>query len=811
MMERKSDNEAVSLGDILLIVLRNWYWYVISIALSLGVAFYKVKSSQVIYERHATVLIKSQGAYSQMQDEAAVFRELDMPSDGGYLVDNELLVFKARRLMEEVVRRLELDVDYVTPGRFREWTDYSCTPVHLRFPDAGDDQAFSLTVTPKPDHSFMLHDFHYQGESYTSNVLACVGDTVTTPVGRVIVLANMKRGATPMIGEDIVVRHSNPVWVASSLSGRLQTSLASKTGTIIKLSMTDQSPQRAEDVLNTLVTVYDEDAINDKNRVAVNTEKFINEQLEILEQELDGIDMVLANYKSTNRLTDLHSDASAYRTTANSVEQHLSELQNQRSVAQFILNYIQERDSSESRFEVIPNNAGIGNQQVESLISEYNTQTLLREKLKTDAGERNPQVEDLTNSVDQMRNRIVVSIRNLIESLDIEINGVRKRVGESNVRLRQMPSQQMTVTGVERQQSTKEELYMYLLSKRQENALSKCITQSNARILDPAMGSGAPVSPNRKFIMMAGAFAGLLIPTVLLFLLMVGDTKVRSKRDLAKLASIPLVGEIPQKKGTRWSVRKAKQHGHRRRRHSDKTNVGQRIVFSAKSRDTVSESIRILRTNLSYLGGSQGKRQVIMLTSFMPGAGKTFVGINLGMSFAVSGSKVLMLDLDIRRGSLSAEHNKGRAGITDYLGGFERNLDNIILRSVYHENMDMIPMGHRAPNPAELLMDPVLDSLMDELRGMYDYIIVDCVPANIVADAMICNRFADITLFVIRSGNLDKRLLPEVENMFISGKLANMAVVLNGISDSHVYGSGYGYGYGYGYYGYSNYYSEEEK
>lgn len=169
-----------------------------------------------------------------------------------------------------------------------------------------------------------------------------------------------------------------------------------------------------------------------------------------------------------------------------------------------------------------------------------------------------------------------------------------------------------------------------------------------------------------------------------------------------------------------------------------------------------------------------------------------------------------MLDLDIRRGSLSAEHNKGRAGITDYLGGFERNLDNIILRSVYHENMDMIPMGHRAPNPAELLMDPVLDSLMDELRGMYDYIIVDCVPANIVADAMICNRFADITLFVIRSGNLDKRLLPEVENMFISGKLANMAIVLNGISDSHVYGSGYGYGYGYGYYGYSNYYSEEE-
>ena len=806
-METKIDGEAMSLGDILMLLLRNWYWYALSLIVCLGIAVFQIKKSPLIYERHATVLIKSQGAISQMQDETALFRDLDMTTDGGFLVDNEIQIFKARRLMEEVVRRLNLDIDYNIKGRFRDWTCYSSTPVKLSFPDADENSRLSLIMTVEDVGKVKLHGF---SDGSDASFIASPGDTVTTPVGRIILTDNLRTRSNNSIGEDIRVTKSSVSSVASSLSGRLHSDLLSKTSTIIKLSISDVSSQRAEDVLNTLVRVYDEDAINDKNRVAINTEKFIAEQLEILESELNDIDLVIANYKSTNKLTDLNSDASAFRATVTTIEQELADLQNRHSVAEYILKYIQSREGNgEARFDVIPNNAGLGSQSLETMISEYNTQTLLREKLKLDAGERNPQVVDLTNSVDQMRSRIIVSIRNYLESLDIEIASVKKRVGSSTYRLSVMPAQQKTVTGVERQQSTKEQLYMYLLNKRQENALTASIAESNARILDPAMGSGTPIEPKKSFIMMSGLFAGLLIPTVFLFLLMVADNKVRNKKDLFKIASVPVVGEIPQKKGTRWTVRKAKEHGHKH--NSLQSNVGNRIVFSGKAHDAVTESIRILRTNIHFLGGSQGKHQVIMFTSFLPGAGKTFVGINLGMSLAASGAKVLMVDLDLRRGSLSAELNKGKVGMTDYLGGFCTNIDDVIIKTPYHDNLDMIPVGHKAPNPAELLMDNSLDCMMEVLKKRYDYIVIDCVPANVVADAMISNRIADMTLFVVRAGNLDKRLLPEIQNIYDSGKLHNMALVLNGISDSHVYGSGYGYGYGYGYYGYSTYYENGSK
>lgn len=798
-MEKKTENNALSLGDIIAIVRNNWLWYLLSLLICIAIAYYQVKITQPVYERHALVLIKSRGAISQMQDEAAAFSEIGLSSAGGYLVDNEILVFKSRRLMAEVVRRLNLDVDYSQHGHFRDWTMYSSTPVKLVFPDAEEEQRFSLTMTPMGNHKVKLHEFSIGGKGYDKEVISHIGDTVNTPVGRVVAVPNTASNPNGYVGTDIHVRKSPLKKVAESYSGRLQSTQATKTSTIIKLALNDQSTKRAEDVLNTLVQVYDEDAIKDKNRVAVNTEKFIAEQLEVLESELDDVDAIIANYKATNRLTDLSSDASSYRSMMNTVEQRSADLQNQRSVANYILDYIQRREGiGEAEYEVIPNNAGLNNSQVESLISEYNQQTMLREKLKADAGENNPQVQDLTNSIDQMRTRIVASIHNLVQSLDIEIQNVDKRVGASRNRLVAVPTQQKTVTSVQRQQSTKEQLYLYLLNKQQENALAKSITESNARILDPAIGSDAPISPQKSNIFLTALVIGLLIPTAVLAILLMTDTKIRSKKDLTVLGDLPLVGEIPQA-GGKWTNRNRRQHGHS---HLD---IKDAIVVTAESKDSVSESVRILRTNLHYFNGkNETEARVIMLTSFLPGAGKTFVTSNLSMSMALAGKKVVMVDLDIRRGSLSAGLGKDICGVTDYICGFETNLDKIIIHTAMHENLDMIPTGHKAPNPAELLMDERLEMLIDALKERYDYIILDSVPVNLVADATICNRVADLTLFIIRAGNLDKRMLPEVARLYEENKLKKMSLVLNGVSDSRIYGSGYGY-YGYGYYGYHGY------
>lgn len=812
-MERNYEKETISLGDIAAIVLRNWKWYLLSLGICLALAFLYVKKSPLIYERHAMVIIKTQKSSNRMQGEAEMLQDIGVASDG-YLVENELIIFKSRRLMEEVVRRLGLEVSYSQKEHLREISCYSSTPIKFEFPDTDKSSEFSFVMTPLKDQTISLHDFNVGRQEFETRILSHVGDTVNTPIGRIIVRANLKANPYSKVGEDIIVRKNNLEKVTSVFCDRLNTSQNGTASTIINLSLYDVSPDRAEDILNTLVQVYDEDAIQDKNRVAVNTEKFLDEQLELLESELDDVDMIIARYKATHKLTDITSDASSYRSTVNSIEQRSADLQNQKTVAEFVLDYIQKQEASgDFGFEVIPNYAGLNSGQIENLISDYNTQIILREKLTLDAGPNNPQVQDLTNSIVQMRQRIISSIRNLRESLDIEIQGAEKRAIASTGRLTAVPEQQKTVTSVERRQSTKEQLYMYLLNKRQENSLAKSITESNARVLDPAMGSNVPVEPKVMKIMLIGLFSGLIIPSLVFWLMLMANVKVRSKKDLSKIDFIPLVGEIPQVHG----VNNGRRQQSKKRKGKNKTHHNEHranpIVFNQKSRDSLSESIRILRTNVNFISNTDNSPKAIMTTSFMPGDGKTFICGNFGMSLAVAGHKVVMIDMDIRRASLTHDMgmNSSEAGLSDYLSGIETDIDKVIHHTTYSEALDIIPCGSHAPNPTELLMSKNLDKLVATLKERYDYVLLDAVPVNIVADAMVGNRVADVTLFIIRSGQIDKRILPDIGKLYDEDKLNKMCLVLNGISDSHVYGSGYGYGYRYGYgYGYNKYYGNSE-
>lgn len=789
-----------NLIDMLRVALAYWKWYVFSVIVCLLVAFLYIKRSPNVYRCQATVMIKSEKGSSQLESEAATFEDLGIVSTSKS-VDNELLVFRTKRLMMEVARRLHLDVDYSREGRFREFTLYAHTPVVLSFPDADEKEFFSFVMTPEGKNSVRLHSFEKNGNVIDKEILAVAGTTVSTPVGRVQVEANTRETKQTLKGVDINVRKYPLKNVSLSYNARLQTDLASKMASIITLTLQDVSKERAEDVLNTLVDVYNEDAVSDKNKVVVNTDKFINERLEALEEELGGVDMTIAKFKSSNLLTDIKADASVFRSSYSSMEQKAAELQSQKAVAQYILNYIQGLVGDE-RFDVIPNNMGIQNGQVESLISQYNTLALQREKLLRDAGASNPQVEDLGNSIAQLRARIVKSINNLVKSLDIEIRDVNSRVNLGSERLTAVPNQQKTVANVERQQRIKENLYMYLLNKREANNLKKNMTESNARVLDPADGSNVPVAPRKSMIMLLGFIIGLAIPSSFLWFTVVGSTKVRSRKDIEKCLKIPFAGEVPELEDedgfsfVNKMVNSFRQSQNMRRKHHG-------IVVTRDSKDPVSEAIRILRSNIYMMRAGDMSKKVIMMTSFIPSAGKTFVTCNLGMSMALTGKKVILVDLDIRRASLSAQFGHNLPGVTNYLGGYTDNLDELIIHSKQSENLDILPAGISAPNPAELLLLPALDELVDKLKEKYDYVILDSVPAQVVADAVIVNRMADITLFVVRAGNLDRRMLPDIQQLQDEGKFKNMSVILNGVSKEHIYSSYYGYGYnkykGYGY------------
>lgn len=793
MENQKKQTQELQLLDILMVGLRHWKWFVLSVIICLGLSYLYVKKSPKIYQRQTNVLIKNDSEGGRTFSEGAVFDDLGF-MNGMNNVNNEIAIFKSKRLMTEVARRLKLDVDYYRKGKLSVASCYASTPVKLLFLDAKESDCCSLVMNVKSDKEIILKDFNGKpGKTITAKV----GQEVNTPVGRIQPLMNSREGKA--YGVDINVVKNDLEAVGIGYSNRLASRLETKGTSIVTLGLSDMSPERAEDVLNTLVQVYSDDAIEDKNRVVRSTEEFIMQQLEELESDLNIVDSRISEYKASHQLTNIEADAGAFRSMKSSQEQKVLDLQNQKAIAQYILDHLNRTAGS---YNIIPSNTGLNNAQAESYINQYNAAALQREKIVMDAGESNPQLQDIDIRLAQLREHVVSTIRNLIQSINIQLNNVTQYGEQTSNRLTAVPGQMKTVKSVERQQETKEHLYLYLLNKRQENLLAKSMNTSNARVIDPAMGSKLPVSPNTSRIMLIGLLIGLAIPALILYLLLTIDTKVRSRNDVESVLTAPFLGEVPLAGGqnsSKTSVKIKKFFAKLFKQDDTAIHRDHNIVVSKGSQDPVSEAIRILRTNLQFMNVG-GESKVLMATSYIPNAGKTFVCSNLGMSLALTGKKVVLVDLDIRRGSLSSLIGKSNEGVTNYLGGYVDSIDDIIKKSEYHDNLDVIPAGIIAPNPAELLMLPALDNLVDELKKRYDYVILDNVPAQVVADAVIVNRVADITMFVIRTGNLDRRLPPEIEQFQAEGKLKNMCIVLNGVKDEALYTRYYGYGYkNYGY------------
>lgn len=422
---------------------------------------------------------------------------------------------------------------------------------------------------------------------------------------------------------------------------------------------------------------------------------------------------------------------------------------------------------------------------IESQINLYNTAKLKRDHLIDDSSVNNPVVLELNNSLRAMKQNIIRAVDNMIVSLNVQRSDAQSREMRAQNRITSIPTKERKMLSIERQQKVKEALYLFLLNKREENALSQAMADNNARVIDGAEGSNSPISPNRNRILLLGLLVGLAIPSLACLGILFLDTRVHSRKDVEGIVSVPYLGEIPQDK------------------EAGKLNEQESPFLLAKEQrdSTVSEAFRILRTNMAFMARKDLPQQVIIFTSLNEGAGKTFISKNLGMSLVLAKKKVILIDMDIRRGTLSRQFHLKKIGLTNYLADNTLLAEDIIQ---HQDGFDIIAAGAIAPNPAELLMDERLDNLVTELRRRYDYIVVDSVPVGIIADATISNRIADLTIFVARAGRLDRRQLPEIEQLYKENKLHNMALVLNG-ADLH---RRYGY---YGYYGYSYKYGYGKK
>ena len=766
------NEQGINLIDLLVYFASQWKWFLLSILVCGGIAWYSYARSPLVYFRSATVIIKDP---SNKTSTTGLDRFDNIINKVN--VANEILQFRSKKLMREVVQRLHADISYQVEDGLRNNELYTQSPVLLSFPDALPEQHFALTVTPKDTNSVILSDF--SGIEAASSLTIPMNDTVTLGKGMRVVATPTNYYAQSWLGTAIRVQKLPVESMVNYYKGALGIQQEEEESSILTLALKDGSAARAEDVLNTLINVYNEEAVKDKNQVAVNTANFINERLIIIENELGGVESELESFKQRNQIVDIASSAGMYMSESQKYNTDALELETQLRLANFIKDYLTD---PAKETDLIPSNTGIGDMNIESQISLYNTAKLKRDRLIDDSSENNPVVQELNNSLRAMKQNIIRAVDNMIVSLNVQRSDAQNREMRAQNRVTAIPAKERQLLSIERQQKVKEALYLYLLNKREENALSQAMADNNARVIDGAEGSNAPISPNRNRILLLGILVGVAIPGLACLAILFMDTRVHSRKDFEGVVNVPFLGEIPQDKaeGKRGGMKDSSAPG------------------SKEANSTVSEAFRILRTNMGFMARKDTPQQVIILTSLNEGAGKTFIAKNLGMSLALAKKRVILMDMDIRRGTLSRKFHLYKTGLTNYLADTDLTTDDIIQ---HQDGFDIIAAGAVAPNPAELLMDKRLDELVGELRKRYDYIVVDSVPVGVIADAAISNRIADLTIFVARAGRLDRRQLPDIELLYEENKLHNMALVLNGADLRRRYGyyGYYGYSYKYGY------------
>lgn len=786
MMEEET---GVDFKDLFVIYLSKWKWVLLSVLVCMSVAFGYLITTPPTYQKVTSILVKQDHYGNSLA--GSVAQNL---SDFGLVQTNmnllnEKFIVESPDVIYEVIKRLHLNDKYTHHDMFRDEVLYgSNLPVTISFVDLEDNCTASLVMVQHDEEQVLLKDFKKNSEMWTDEIWVVLEDTASTPLGRIQVKKNTAYKGD-LSEEPIFVSHQGAFSVIGEFGGKLKVQEKDKLSTVADFMYTDQNIDRAVDILHCIVDVYTEFWMRDKNEITFKTTEFIEERLKLIEEDLGELDDAIASYKSSQEMPDVAATASMDLHMSAEVEKKLQDLNNQLPVAKFLLNYV-----NTSSDKLLPSNVGVSDHAIQQQVAEYNKLCLSRSRLVENSSENSPLVKDLDSQMAAMRSAIVSSLNNYIATLGLQLQSVEANKRKIKSRISSNPKQAGHLLSTERQQMVKQNLYLFLLQKKEENEISQTFVPYNMRvIMEPEFGgSDAPIAPKKNKILLGALALGLLIPLGVLFLILSLNTKVRGRKDLETL-SAPFVGEIPQVGGQKkFSLisRLTKQ---------DIAPLG--IVVKPQTRDVVNEAFRVVRTNVDFMMNQQNR--VIMVTSANVNSGKTFVTSNLASSFGLKDEKVIVIDLDLRKRTLSKTFEcMGDKGVVTYLSGKTDSLHGLI----EHKNVDVLPAGTIPPNPAELLASKRLDTLIEELRKEYDYIFIDCPPVEIVTDADIIKQWVDMTLFVVRANLLEKSLLPDIERYYQEKRFNQLSIVLNGTDAVGRYGYKYGYHRGYGNGNYEGYY-----
>lgn len=771
--------------ELFYLCLAKWRWFAVSVLLCTGLAALYILCTPPVYTRSAFLMVKEDTKGKAIgSDVASMFADLGLGQMNAN-VNNELLAMRMPSVVKEVVGRLALDMDYRVSGFLHRETLYGeDLPVRASLPELTDAESASFTLRLLPGGKVELDDFESSERDVKSGtVTGALNDTLQTPLGKMVLAPSPSYSATeeyPLI----YISRTNLYDRVDECLENLEAELSSEDATVIELSYRDVSIARAEDVLGTVIAVYNEEWMRDKNQITVSTSRFISDRLEVLMRELGDVDSDISAYKSRNLLPDVEKASQLFMEQVQENDNQLIVLGTRIAVARNIREHLTD---AKNRNRLLPVNLGLESADIEKQIGEYNATQLRRNNLLLNSSEQNPLIADLDQSLSAMRTAITASIDNLVASLETQRGEILNDRRKTSARIAASPEQGKYLQSVGRQQKVKEALYLFMLQKREENELSQAFTPYNIRVLTPPTGNLEPVAPQKKKILAVAFLLGLILPACLIILRENMDTTVRGRKDLEKLTT-PFAGEIPLDTG-----------GKRKRPFGKQGEGERRIVVKEGNRNVLNEAFRVLRTNLEFMSG--GQSEVILLTSFNSGSGKTFLTMNLAASLAIKGKHVLVIDGDLRHGSLSDYIGSPENGLSDYLAKRTDDLKGIIRPvAAQYAGLDMIPVGTIPPNPTELLFGEPMRLLLTETRARYDYVFIDCPPVDIVADTQILEKLTDRTLFVVRAGLLERNMLQQIDKAYREQKFKKLSVILNGTTvEKHRYGYRYGYYYGYGY------------
>ena len=756
--------------------LSHWRWYVATVSVTLLIALFYAKMTQPTYKREASVMVLDGN-----QESSALSKLLDDISDMGFAfseksnVNNVIAAIQSPDVMTEVVKKLGIDVTYTSPGTFYDATLYGHSlPVTVEFHDVEYDETASISLKLLDNGNVEMSGFTKNGDAADSEPLTChVGQTVHTPIG-IVSIKPTKYFDDAQKNRHINVRKSDLNSATGHFLHGLTVEQAGKNSTILNLSYTDVSTKRAEDILSAVIDIYNDVWVKNRSRVSDSTSKFIDERLAKIERELGLVDTDIANYKSKNLVPDVEMAYTLSMERADKNSAILLDLNTRLSVAKYIRGYIVDKANTN---QLIPVDLGLDNDKIDEQIRTFNDLQLERNKIITNSSKQNPLVADMDKSLAQIRRAIIYSMDNMIMSLSTRISHLQNDEQKTNTNISANPTQEKFLLSVERQQKVKEALYLFLLQKREENDLAKSFTANNTQVIKSPTGSNKPISPRTPIILLIGLVAGLALPTGVIYLLEACNTTIRNRKDIEGNVTMPLLGEIPyagNENSGMWQLRATLGV-------NDSGTKDCSVVVEAGNHDAANEAFRILRTNFGFMYSHTKSCSVTMFTSLDSGVGKTFLTMNMGLCMALQGRRVLVIDGDLRKASLSSFVGKPHKGLSSYLGGTTDSAAELTHHYPKCGGLDILPAGNIPQNPSELLSNDRLTKLFEEMKQLYDYILVDCPPVNKFADTSLISTCADNTVFVVRAGLTQRAATTDIERIYLSSRLKNMSLVVNGV------------------------------